>query len=118
MRCLKTEAQGSNNEFSAGKLPTLVVLGMGARGAPGRGFQTPPPPGGILTPGASTFPLLPANQTRLTPGMGAWAAGDSPRLVAGLAEELELVLELLPPIVPPLGPSVDRHTRKNKIIFF
>ena len=49
--------------------------------------------------------------------MGARAAGDSPRLVAGLAEQLELVLELLLPVMPPLGPSVERHTRKNKINF-
>ena len=45
--------------------------------------------------------------------MGARVAGDSPRVEAGLAELLDLALELLLPVVPPLGPSVERHTRKN-----
>ena len=49
--------------------------------------------------------------------MGARAAGDSPQLLAGLAEQLELVPELLLLVVPPLGPSMERRTRKNKIIF-
>ena len=40
MRRPKTTARGSNNKLSAGKLPPLVASGMGATGAPTRGFQT------------------------------------------------------------------------------
>ena len=54
----------------------------------------------------------------MTPRMGALATGDSPWVEARLAERLELVVELLLPVVPPLGPSVERHTRKNKINCF
>ena len=44
MRRPKTDVAGSKSKFSAGKAPTLIAFGMGARGAPGRGFQTQTPP--------------------------------------------------------------------------
>ena len=98
---------------------------------PPPGSPVPPPP---PAPGASASPSSPffpssffsspsfpfftyLRSCRLTPRIGA-RAGDSPRVEAGLAEQLELVLELLLPVVPPLRPSVERHTRKNKIFFY
>ena len=88
-------------------------------------WPVPPPP---RAPSSSLSPCSPSyfsscpcspsfaypRSRHLTAQMGTQAAGNSPRLVAGLADWLVLVLELLLPVVPPFGPPVEKHTRKKK----
>ena len=64
MRRPETDAAGVKKQIQCGQGARNDCLWHGGKGGTREGFPDPDPPlGGILTPGASMFPLLPANQT-------------------------------------------------------